>query len=64
MNERTTVVVIPKDEYTALIENAERVALIGRLLNNGNYISVEELYLILNIERGSNGDDDSKPKGA
>ena len=61
MIERTDMVVLTKDEYKELIEKAERVALIGRLIANGNYISVEELYLILNIERGDNGNDDTKP---
>lgn len=51
MLERTEMVVLTKDEYKELIEKAERIALIERLLDNGNYISVEELHLILNIKK-------------
>ena len=51
MFERTEAVVLEKDEYTELIRKAERVAIIERELAKHDYISAEDLRIILNIKK-------------
>ena len=51
MFDRTKLVVLEKDEYTELIRKAERVAIIERELAKHDYISAEDLRIILNIKK-------------
>ena len=51
MFDRTEAVVLEKDEYTELIRKAERVAIIERELAKHDYISAEDLRIILNIKK-------------
>ena len=51
MFERTEAVVLEKDEYTELVRKAERVAIIDRELAKHDYISAEDLRIILNIKK-------------
>ena len=51
MFDRTEAVVLEKDEYTVLIRKAERVAIIERELAKHDYISAEDLRIILNIKK-------------
>lgn len=52
MLDRTKLVVLAsKDEYRELIEKAERVAIIERMLAKHDYICAEDLRIILNINK-------------
>ena len=47
MNEKTITITL--DEYVALERVCERVAAVERLLNGNDYVSLEEIAAVLNI---------------
>lgn len=42
--------VVTKAEYTELVEKAERIAVIQRLVDSGEYVGHKDIYSVLGIK--------------
>lgn len=42
--------VVAKAEYTELIEKAERIEAVKRLIKDGDYFAIQAIYAVLGIE--------------
>ena len=44
------VITITLEEYRKLVEKAERIAVVGRMLDSTSYVNVEDIRAILGID--------------
>lgn len=42
--------VVTKAEYTELVEKAERIEAVKRLIKDGDYFAIQAIYAVLGIE--------------
>lgn len=50
MNEQNTII-ITQGEYEALLRAQERIEVVERLVNETQYVSTEDIYVVLGIKR-------------
>ena len=50
MNEQNTII-ITQGEYEALLRAQERIEVVERLVNETQYVSTEDIYVVLGIRR-------------
>lgn len=49
-------IIISVDEYKELVEKAERIAAVERVMNRADYVSQEDIYAMLCIKKKVNAD--------
>lgn len=49
-------IIISVDEYKELVEKAERVATVERLVNSNDYVSEKNILSVLGIKKKENSD--------
>lgn len=49
-------IIISVDEYKELVEKAERIATVDRLVNSGDYVSEKNILSVLGIKKKENAD--------
>jgi hypothetical protein len=48
------IITITREEYNNLIRASERIAAVERLCARSNYVSIDDVKIILDIEEGEN----------
>jgi phage pi2 protein 07 len=49
-------IIVDVDEYKELVEKAERIATVERLVNSGDYVSEKNILSVLSIKKKENAD--------